>query len=89
MLDILIEDYHVIEMQDISGYYQGSIINNIKDFNPSIFSEKELETLNFLLDKFKDSTSKELFDLTHKEVAYKQTKHNECISYDFAKDIKI
>lgn len=89
LLDILIEDYHVIEMQDISDHYEGSVINNIKDFNPSIFSEKELETLNFVLDKFKDSTSKELCDSTHKEVAYKQTKHNEFISYDFAKDIKI
>jgi hypothetical protein len=48
-------------MQDISGHYQGSVINNIKDFNPSIFSNDELETLNFVLNKFKDSTSKEFY----------------------------
>jgi len=87
LIDILIEDYKAIEMQDISDHYEGSIIINKKDFNPSIFSKEELETLNLVLNKFKNYSSKELCNQTHKEAAYLQTKHNDFISYDYANEI--
>lgn len=89
LLDILIEDYNVIELQDVSEFYNGSIVINKKEFNSSLFCKEELETLNFILNKFKDYTSNDLCQLTHKETAYIETKHNEFISYDFAKEINI
>lgn len=89
LFDILIEDYNVIELQDVSEFYDGSIIKNKKDFDSSIFSKDELDILNFVLNKFQNYTSNQLCKLTHGEVVYIKTKHNEFMSYEFAKEIKI
>lgn len=89
LLDVLIEDYNVIELQDVSEFYDGSIIINKKEFDSSIFSEEELTNLNFVLNKFKNYTSNQLCKLTHEEDAYIKTKHIEFISYNFANEINL
>jgi len=50
--------------------------------------EKEKESIDFVVEYFKDFSSRELVEYMHKEKAYLETKDNEFISYKYAEDIK-
>jgi len=90
LLELLTEDYKVIQSQE---YYtcnnEGEIINANESFDENIFSANELETLDFVLNNFKNYTSSYLSDLTHKEKAYIKTANNELIPYEYAKELSI
>ena len=53
-----------------------------------ILSEKEVEILDRVIKKFGTYTGKELMDYMHSETAYINTKQNEIIPYDLAKDVR-
>jgi len=89
LLDILIEDYGVIKLEEMIEYYEGEIIENKKSFNSSLFSEEELETMKSITNHFKDTTASDIIDKTHSERAYQETIHNQLISYNYARDITI
>lgn len=89
LLDILIEDYEVIELEEFIEFYEGDIINNKKQFNNSLFSNEEIKTLEYVLAHFKDSTASEIRNKTHTEKAYKKTNPNDLISYNYAYNINI
>ncbi|MEZ4937057.1 MAG: DUF4065 domain-containing protein [Crocinitomicaceae bacterium] len=57
-----------------------------KSFDDSIFNETELETLNHIKTKFKNSSREEIVNLSHEEEGWKKNKKNKSlISYtDFA-----
>lgn len=50
--------------------------------------EKERESIDFIVEKFKNYSSKEIVSYMHEEKAYLNTKENEFISYKYANDIK-
>ena len=53
------------------------------------FSPDELRVMDIVVDKFKNFTSKQMRDYSHKEAAYEQTKLTEKISYEFAKELSL
>ncbi len=90
LLEILTEDYKLIEAKETQEYnYIGETIINNKDFDESLFSPEELESLNYVLNKFKNYTSTEIRNLSHKEKGYKETIQNQLISYNYANDLQI
>lgn len=58
-----------IKTVDFGEYYGEQIINN-KDFDDDLFSEKEIEILKFVVEKFEDINSTKISDLSHLEKAW-------------------
>jgi putative zinc finger/helix-turn-helix YgiT family protein len=59
-----------------------------RPFNSELFSEKELETLNRIVDRFKNVSASEIVELSHKEPAWVQNeKDKRDISYKYAFDL--
>lgn len=54
----------------------------------SIFSKEELKTMKYILNRFKNLSSKEISEPSHKEKAWKILKTKEFISYKLAEDLK-
>lgn len=59
-----------------------------KKVNMDILSEKEIRILDSVIKKFGAYTGKELMEYMHSETAYINTKPNEIIPYDLAKDVR-
>lgn len=56
-----------------------------KAFNPEFFSEVELNVLSQVVNKFKDTTTKEIIDISHNELGWKKNKDQaHLISYKYA-----
>ncbi len=53
----------------------------------SAFTLNELSVLEFIANTFKDFKTKEIVDYMHEEKAYKETSHQQIISYDLAKQL--
>ncbi|MFA6349575.1 MAG: type II TA system antitoxin MqsA family protein [Candidatus Omnitrophota bacterium] len=55
----------------------------------AIFSKEEVFVMNYVLEKFKDFTCKEISEYSHKEIPYKNTDEGEVISYNLADDLSL
>ncbi len=55
----------------------------------SMFSEQEIEVMNFVADKFRGYTAKRITEMAHRETAYKKTKDHGIISYEYAKELSL
>ena len=75
-----------IEFQNNCEYHE---ISSKKNYNKEEFSKKEIEILNKVKDYFKDFTSSEIVEFSHKEKAFINTEYFKNISYDYAFDIEI
>ena len=73
----------------IDGEYEYYNIKAKKKYDKKIFNEEELKSLKKVKDKFKNFTSKEIVDYSHKEKAFLETNYYNKISYDYAFDINL
>ena len=55
----------------------------------SIFSEREIQVMNFVADTFREYTSTGIKDKSHQETAYKKCKDGDIVSYECAKELSI
>lgn len=55
----------------------------------SIFSETEIEVMNFVADIFYKYTSTEIMNKSHQETAYLKCKDGDIISYEYAKELPL
>lgn len=61
---------------------------NGRSFKEDIFTEKELDVLYTVADKFKNTTTSDMISISHKEEAWKQNEKNKNeISYQYAFDL--
>jgi len=59
-----------------------------KEFNASIFNEKELEVLNDVANRFRDTSTNEIIEISHKEKGWIENKDNkDTINYLYAFDL--
>tara|TARA_B100000700_G_scaffold34458_1_gene33331 strand:- start:1622 stop:2650 length:1029 start_codon:yes stop_codon:yes gene_type:complete len=70
-----------------NGYVGENFISN-REPDLSVFNEDELEVINFVREKFKDFTSTDITEYSHKEKAYLETSNKEAISYNYSKYIE-
>ena len=77
-------DYIVTYQND---YEYHNIIGK-KDVDTSVFNEEELNTINSVINFFEKYTSRDIEKFSHEEVAFKQTKFYDNMSYDYAFDIE-
>ena len=62
----------------------GEIIRSLRKPNLNVFNHNELLTLTLVNKYFESYTARAISDLSHEEVAYKETKPGETISYKYA-----
>lgn len=55
----------------------------------SIFSEKELQVMNFVADTFRNYTSKRIMEKSHKEIACKKCDDGDIIPHEYAKELSL
>jgi len=55
----------------------------------SIFSEKEIEVINFVSDIFRDYTATMIKNKSHQETAYIKSEDGEIISYKYATELSL
>jgi putative zinc finger/helix-turn-helix YgiT family protein len=55
----------------------------------SLFSDKEIQVMDFVADTFREDTSTSIMEKSHREAAYKNCKDGEIISYEYAKELSI
>jgi putative zinc finger/helix-turn-helix YgiT family protein len=66
------------------------IPNINRKFKKELFSEEELETLNLISDKFRNTSTQEIINKSHEENGWKENKDNmQFIDYKYAFDLKI
>jgi putative zinc finger/helix-turn-helix YgiT family protein len=54
-------------------------------FDPTLFTSAELKTLEFVANKFKNTSTREIVDISHKEPAWIENQEgNKAISYEYA-----
>lgn len=72
-----------------NGDYECHNISSKKEFNSNLFNQDELMILEIIKNKFKDFSSRDIEDYSHKEEAYIKTNLYDKISYEYAFDINI
>ena len=73
----------------IEGEYEYYNIKAKKKYDKMVFNKEELKSLKKVKDKFKNFTSKEIVDYSHKEKAFLETNYYNKISYEYAFDINL
>lgn len=69
--------------------YEKHLITPDQNMEIGILNEKELAVLERIYERFKDFSSSQISDYSHKEKGYKETVRGEIISYSYAKDISL
>jgi uncharacterized phage-associated protein len=55
----------------------------------SLFSEKEIQIMNFVADTFRNYTSTDIKEKSHQETAYLKSEDRGIISYEYAKELSL
>ncbi|QJA08579.1 DUF4065 domain-containing protein [Romboutsia sp. CE17] len=76
--------------KEVTESYRSEItkIKSKDNYDISMFSDKEMEIIDRVIEVFKDKNVGEISDLSHKEKAWIETKDKELISYEYAHDLK-
>lgn len=77
--------YEEIEFEKGSGY---KFVKNSKNSFSSLTKE-DIFVLDKIIDIFGNSTTEDIVEKMHKELAYKETEVDNIISYEYAKDLSI
>lgn len=75
--------------EEVSSTYDSMLhVYPTQDMDYSIFTDDEKETLNLVIEKFKNYKANEIVDYMHEEKAYNETKAGEIIPFSLAKEIR-
>lgn len=85
----LIADQSLEAEEVLIGNYVGENFISKKEPDLSMFADSEIKVLSIVKDYFKDHTSTEIKDLSHREPAYRDTDKGQKISYRFAESLQI
>ena len=55
----------------------------------NMFSETEIQVINFIADTFRDYTSTGIKDKSHQEIAYLKCEDGDIVSYEYAKELSL
>ncbi len=83
-------DGDVINIVPVEVYgYEGEQILPRQCFDQTLFSSEELGVLQLVYDQFKDSNASAISKHSHQERAYRETRDQETISYEWAKYLSL
>lgn len=78
-----------IPFQTKEGTQQGEEYTALIEPDESIFSEKELQVMDFIADTFREDTSTSIKEKAHREAAYLKCEDGDIISYEYAKELSL
>lgn len=81
------DKYKREDIENKDGSIQSKIVSN--NYDLSDFTDKELKIIDYVIDLLKDKSTKEISNLSHKELGWKNTQRYEKISFEYANDLKI
>ena len=82
------EKYKREDVENKDGSIQSKIVSN-ENYDMSIFSDKEMQIIDYVINLLKDKSVKEISNLSHKEFGWKNTERFEKIPFEYADDILI
>ena len=71
------------------GIQMGEEFTALVEPDESIFSEKEIQVMDFVANTFRNDTSTSIMNKSHQETAYKKCKDGDIISYEYAKELSL
>ncbi len=71
------------------GIQMGEEFTALVKPDESIFSEKEIQVMDFVADTFRNDTYTSIMNKSHQETAYKKCKDGDIISYEYAKELSL
>lgn len=80
-----IDIQEVVFTEDIVG----EELSALQEPNLCLYSDDELATMTYVKEHFKDTSSKEIVEISHGEKGYKETSDKAFISYEFAKELQL
>jgi len=87
--DTIYDNIDGIEKEIVISHNTESTFLRCSEYDSSVFTKQELETLELVLSKTKDLSTEEIIELSHKETAWQNHfKANEFIPYTEAFDLK-
>ena len=72
-----------------NNFSETTKIKSNQNYDLSLFTNKEIEIIDKVINLFKDKKCSEISDLSHKENGWINTPNGELISYEYAHDLKI
>lgn len=67
----------------------GEKLSALVEPDERIFSQKEIEVMNFVTDTFHNYTATKIKDKSHRETAYIESQDGNTLSYEYAKDLSL
>ncbi len=90
LLTFKLQNEDRLEAQEvIIGEYLGENYIAKGEADISLFTRKELKTIDIVIKKLARLGSGKIKDISHEEAAYKMTSHKQVIPYSFAKDLSL
>jgi putative zinc finger/helix-turn-helix YgiT family protein len=78
-----------IPFQTKEGTQQGEEFTALVEPDKNIFSEREIQVMNFVADTFRNDTSTSIMNKSHRETAYLKCKDRDIMSYGNAKELSL
>jgi len=93
----VIDDFDKLFISLIShGYIELKVDDNdkimlkgVKEPNMNIFTKDEISIMDEVINEYKDKTSKELSDISHEYIGWKNTKDGELIDFKYSDNFKL
>ena len=82
------EKYKREDKENNDGSIQSIIISN-NNYDLSDFDDKEIQIIDYVIGLLENKSVKEISNLSHKELAWKNTKRYEKISFEYADNLNI
>ena len=82
-------DKDEIPFETKDGIAMGEEFTALVEPDKSIFSEKEIQVMDFVADTFRDYGSWAIKEKSHKETAYLKCEDGDIISYEYAKELSL
>jgi putative zinc finger/helix-turn-helix protein, YgiT family len=83
-----LQEIEAIDLKPYDGPYEGDLINSLIKFDDIIFSEDELDVLENVSERFRNSSAAEMSTISHNEEGYQKTNLHQVIPYEYAKLLK-
>jgi len=80
-----IDIQEVVFTEDIAG----EKLSALQEPDLSLFSDEELATMTYVKEHFKNTSSKGIGEISHREKGYEETSDKAIISYEFAKELQL
>ncbi|WP_062355049.1 type II TA system antitoxin MqsA family protein [Bacillus kwashiorkori] len=90
LISLILNEDKLINREYIDfGNGQGELFTVIEDFDSSLFTEEEIKTLEIISKLLQPHNSRSVSELSHKELAWLETRDRELITYKYAEQLSL